>query len=127
MVFVDRHSPMSIPEGQAMDTRWQLRYLLQFLCSFSSLSTGNISGAVLAVLVLKAKSVFKIKRYKLKGGLISHLHFQFASTREQMIKENGKLKKPHWYATMCDADATMQQRCNIVRALHKLEIDTEVR
>lgn len=64
---------------------------------------------------------------KLKGGLISHLHFQFASTREQMIKENGKLKKPHWYATMCDADATMQQRCNIVRALHKLEIDTEVR
>lgn len=59
---------------------------------------------------------------KLKGGLICHLHFQFAGTKEQIIKSNGKLRKPHWYATMCDADVTMLQRCNIVRALHKLEV-----
>lgn len=54
------------------------------------------------------------------GGLISHFHFQFASSKAQILKENGKLKKPHWYATMCDREATMQQRCNIVRALHQL-------
>ena len=59
---------------------------------------------------------------KLNGGLICHLHFQFGSAKEQIVKTNGKLKKPHWYATMCDADATMLQRCNIVRALHKLEV-----
>lgn len=59
---------------------------------------------------------------KEKGGLISHLHFQFGRKKEQIVKSNGKLRKPHWYATMCDADATMLQRCNIVRALHKLPV-----
>ena len=63
---------------------------------------------------------------KLHGGLLSHLHFQFGSTKEQLLKDNGRLKSPHWYATMCDADATMLQRCNIVRALHKLELWTEI-
>ena len=59
---------------------------------------------------------------KEKGGLISHLHFQFGRKKEQIVKSNGKLRKPHWYATLCDADATMLQRCNIVRALHKLPV-----
>lgn len=58
---------------------------------------------------------------KNRGGLISHLHFQYASGRDMLIKANGKLKNPHWYATMCDRDATLLQRCNIVRAMHKLD------
>jgi len=52
------------------------------------------------------------------GGLISHLHFQFAAEKTGLIKPGGHLRRPHWYATMCDADVTMQQRCRIVRALH---------
>lgn len=59
---------------------------------------------------------------KESGGLISHLHFQFASKKEELVKTNGRLRHPHWYATMCDAEATLLQRCNIVRAMHKLEI-----
>ena len=59
---------------------------------------------------------------KNRGGLISHLHFQYASNREELIKANGKLRHPHWYATMCDRDATLLQRCNIVRAMHKLDV-----
>lgn len=59
---------------------------------------------------------------KNQGGLISHLHFQFAPDRDELIKPNGKLRHPHWYATMCDRDATLLQRCNIVRAMHKLNV-----
>lgn len=60
---------------------------------------------------------------KASGGMLSHLHFQFSSEKNKLLKRNGKLKRPHWYATMCDADATMLQRCNIVRALHQLPIE----
>ena len=66
------------------------------------------------------------KGAKEQGGLISHLHFQYASCREQLLKKNGRLRATHWYATMCDGDATLLQRCNIVRAMHKLEIWTEI-
>lgn len=59
------------------------------------------------------------------GGLISHLHFQYASKKELLLAADGKLKKPHWYATMCDREASMLQRCNIVRALHKLPLWNE--
>lgn len=59
---------------------------------------------------------------KNRGGLISHLHFQYASSRENLVKADGKLKHPHWYATMCDRDAALLQRCNIVRAMHKLDL-----
>ena len=59
---------------------------------------------------------------KNRGGLISHLHFQYSSDRDMLVKVNGKLRHPHWYATMCDRDATLLQRCNIVRAMHKLDI-----
>lgn len=57
---------------------------------------------------------------KEQGRLISHLHFQFAAQKAQLIKPNGKLCSPHWYATMCDGEATLLQKCNIVLALHKL-------
>lgn len=56
---------------------------------------------------------------KLNGGLISHFHFQFGSRWEKFI-EKDKLKNPLWYATMCDGDVNMIQKCNIVRALHRL-------
>ena len=56
---------------------------------------------------------------KEKGGLLSHLHFQYASSADLLFKDN-KLCKPMWYATMCDADGSLLDRCNIVRALHRL-------
>lgn len=58
---------------------------------------------------------------KEKGGLISHLHFQYASNPTKLLRSNGTLKKPHWYATMCDATATKEQECAIVRALHGIK------
>lgn len=45
-----------------------------------------------------------------EGGLLSHLHFQYA----------GKLVKPMWYATMCAGDGMLLDRRNLVRALHRL-------
>lgn len=54
---------------------------------------------------------------KEQGGLISHLHFQYGSRKENILRGE-KLRKPHWYATMCDAEATKEQECAIVRALH---------
>jgi len=58
------------------------------------------------------------RREKDSGGFISHLHFQFSAEKSKLIKPDSHLRHPHWYATMCDADATMLQRCQIVRALH---------
>lgn len=54
-----------------------------------------------------------------KSNLISHFHFQYASNIEELIKQN-KLVHKHWYATMCEGNVTMLERCNIVLALHKL-------
>lgn len=56
---------------------------------------------------------------KNNGGLLSHLHFQYASSLDLLLNEN-KLRKPMWYATMCDAEGTLLDCCNIVRALHRL-------
>ena len=57
------------------------------------------------------------------GGLLSHLHFQYASRQEQLFDaESGKLCSPMWYATMCDGDGTLLEQCNIVRALHRLPV-----
>lgn len=56
----------------------------------------------------------------LHGGYLSHLHFQFAATPEQLLRPDGKLANPHWYATMCATDGTLLERCNIVRGLHRL-------
>lgn len=60
------------------------------------------------------------KNEKENGGMIAHFHFQFSSLKENLIKGNGSLKIPFWYATMCDKDVTLLQKCNIVLALHKL-------
>lgn len=54
-----------------------------------------------------------------KTNLISHFHFQYASNKDDLIKHH-KLVHKHWYATMCEGDVTMLDRCNIVLALHKL-------
>ena len=56
---------------------------------------------------------------RLNGGLLSHLHFQYASRLELLFK-NGKLNKQMWYATMCDGDGELLEQCNIVRALHRI-------
>ena len=56
---------------------------------------------------------------KESGGLLSHLHFQYAGTQEELLKD-GSLCKPMWYATMCDADGDLLAECNIVRALHRM-------
>ena len=57
------------------------------------------------------------------GGLLSHLHFQYASSPDKLFDpENGKLCSPMWYATMCDGDGTLLEKCNIVRALHHLPV-----
>lgn len=56
---------------------------------------------------------------KNNGGLISHLHYQYGSSKEKLLKD-GKLANPMWYATMCDGDGTLLDECNIVRALHRL-------
>ena len=54
-----------------------------------------------------------------KGGLLSHLHFQYAGRLGQILAD-GKLMRPMWYATMCAADGGELDRCNIVRALHRM-------
>lgn len=60
-----------------------------------------------------------------EGGLLSHLHFQYASSIDRLLKD-GKLVKPMWYATMCADDGMLMDRCNIVRALHRLPRWTEL-
>ena len=54
-----------------------------------------------------------------EGGLLSHLHFQYAGKLEDLLCD-GKLVRPMWYATMCAREGTLLDRCNIVRALHRL-------
>ena len=54
-----------------------------------------------------------------EGGLLSHLHFQYAGKLEDLLCD-GKLVRPMWYATMCAGEGTLLDRCNIVRALHRL-------
>lgn len=55
---------------------------------------------------------------RLNGGLLSHLHFQYASRLELLFKD-GKLNKQMWYATMCDGDGelleSMQYRSGITQ------------
>ena len=59
---------------------------------------------------------------RLNGGLLSHLHFQYASGPEHLFDDAGQLRSPMWYATMCDGDGTLLEQCNIVRALHRLPV-----
>lgn len=61
------------------------------------------------------------------GGLLSHLHFQYASCPERLFDpETKKLRSPMWYATVCDGDGTLLEQCNIVRALHRLPVWQEL-
>ena len=53
------------------------------------------------------------------GGLLSHLHFQYSDCLCNLLQA-GKLVSPMWYATMCAADGGELERCNIVRALHRM-------
>ncbi len=64
---------------------------------------------------------------RLAGGLLSHLHFQYASSVEHLLDpQTHTLRSPMWYATMCDADGTILEQCNIVRALHRLPVWEEL-
>lgn len=57
------------------------------------------------------------------GGLLSHLHFQYAPQPEALFDpETKKLRNPMWYATMCEDAKTVLEQCNIVRALHRLPV-----
>lgn len=57
------------------------------------------------------------------GGLLSHLHFQYAAQPEALFDpETKKLRNPMWYATMCEDAGTVLEQCNIVRALHRLPV-----
>ncbi|MBQ8279074.1 MAG: hypothetical protein IJZ23_04460 [Roseburia sp.] len=60
-----------------------------------------------------------------EGGLLSHLHFQYGGKLETILKD-GQLCKPMWYATMCAGDGTLLDKCNIVRALHRLPVWKEL-
>lgn len=61
------------------------------------------------------------------GGLLSHLHFQYASSPEKLFDpERGTLRDPMWYATMCDGDGSLPEQCNIVLALHHLPVRNEL-
>lgn len=55
------------------------------------------------------------------GGLLSHLHFQYASRLDALVDpETRTLRDRRWYATMCDAAGDTLDRCNVVLALHRL-------
>lgn len=56
---------------------------------------------------------------RLSGGLISHLHFQFAASKEVLVNGDS-LVNNRWYPTMCDGEADLLEKCNIVRALHRM-------
>ena len=60
------------------------------------------------------------------GGLLSHLHFQYAASWNALISTDGKLCHPMWYPTMCDGAGTLLERCNIVRAMHQLPVWKEL-
>ena len=63
------------------------------------------------------------------GGLLSHLHFQYASAVSKLLKGTGRtarLRRRMWYPTMCAAEGDLLARCNIVRALHRLPVWAEL-
>ncbi|MBT1170121.1 hypothetical protein [Bifidobacterium sp. SO4] len=61
-----------------------------------------------------------------EGGLLSHLHFQYANDLGTLVaagetEDAGEtLRNPRWYATMCADEGTVEDRCRIIRALHHL-------
>ena len=61
-----------------------------------------------------------------QGGLLSHLHFQYAAGWTALVGTDGKLSHPMWHPTMCDGAGTLLEQCNIVRAMHHLTCWTEL-
>lgn len=60
------------------------------------------------------------------GGLLSHLHFQYANDLHTLVSTDEAtgtetLRNPRWYATMCANEGTAEDRCAIIRALHHLQ------
>lgn len=61
-----------------------------------------------------------------EGGLLSHLHFQYANDLHTLVATDEvtgaeTLRNPRWYATMCANEGTVEDRCAIIRALHHLQ------
>lgn len=81
-------------------------------------SDNSINNAFHYVLLMPPMPKHDAKKH---GDLISHFHFQFSNKKENILNSNKKLKKPHWYATMCDADCTIEQERDIVLALHGIK------
>ena len=73
----------------------------------------TIAGAIITPLQSAVTSV---------SDGISGFFGQFGSSKEKLIAE-GKLVQPGWYATMSQGDSTEQEKCNIVRALHRLQAE----
>ena len=60
------------------------------------------------------------------GGLLSHLHFQYANDLHTLVSTDEAtgtetLRNPRWYATMCANEGTAEDRCAIIRALRHLQ------
>lgn len=58
-----------------------------------------------------------------EGGLLSHLHFQYANDLHTLVATDEAtgaetLRNPRWYAAMCSNEGTVEDRCAIIRALH---------
>lgn len=70
--------------------------------------------------VLVAMSPMEPKQHE-APKILAHTHFQFASSEEKLIKKD-KLIRQFWYATMDEGNSTMQEKCNLIRALHKLPL-----
>ncbi len=59
------------------------------------------------------------------GGLLPHLHYQYASKLENLY--DGSLKNKNWYPTMVyNENTTLLEQCNIVRALHHLPLWNQI-
>lgn len=73
--------------------------------------------------VLIATEPMPGRRTHAKGGLLSHLHFQYASSEGRLLRGRGvgaRIRHRLWYPTMVDAHGDETDRCNVVRALHGL-------
>lgn len=110
-----------------MDPRAKLYLLLLAnLMLLFHVGTGAEAAATTLCLLLFFLSS-KARAARLQGGLLSHLHFQYASGPEHLFDpDTHALRSPLWYATMCDGDGTLLEQCNIVRALHRLPVWEEL-
>ena len=66
------------------------------------------------------------KKAAFNGGILRHIHFQFATTKDELIDDTNHLVHPMEYPTLCEADSTDLERYNIVRALHRLDLKKKV-